>query len=326
MHVDRRFLGWGAFFILVGAIPLAVRANLVSAEQVSRWPALWPLLLIGWGVGLVLRRTRVDWLGGAIAAVTFGLMGGGALATGFHGLSLFGGCGDGPGGTAFEDRTGTLEAEGRLNVAFNCGTLAIGTIDGSDWRLSGASHDGHAPRIATSGSTVTIDDPSTRGLFMDGGRAAWNLSVPQSVSAGLGVTLNAGHGTADLVGASLSSVSLTVNAGSFDLRLDGAAQLGDVNATVNAGSATVLLPAGDRAVNLSLNAGNLDVCVPDDAVLRVRWSGALGSNDLDDAGLNKVGDDTWVSDGFDETQDHLELHVTANAGSFGLAVGGTCDR
>ncbi len=27
----------------------------------------------------------------------------------------------------------------------------------------------------------------------------------------------------------------------------------------------------------------------------------------------------------DETQPHLELHVSANAGSFGLDIGGTCD-
>ena len=27
MHIDRRLLGWGVFFILVGAIPLAVRGG-----------------------------------------------------------------------------------------------------------------------------------------------------------------------------------------------------------------------------------------------------------------------------------------------------------
>lgn len=98
-----------------------------------------------------------------------------------------------------------------------------------------------------------------------------------------------------------------------------------MNATVNAGDASLRLPAGGRSVNLSLNAGNLDVCLPADAPIRVRWSGTLGSNDLADAGLTEVEDDTWVSTGFTESQPHLEVHVTANAGSFGLNRDGSCD-
>ena len=52
MHFDRRLLGWGVFFILVGALPLAVRGGFLDAERVSSWPSLWPVLLIGWGLGL----------------------------------------------------------------------------------------------------------------------------------------------------------------------------------------------------------------------------------------------------------------------------------
>ena len=69
MHIDRRLLGWGVFFILVGAIPLAVRGGFLDAEErVSSWPSLWPVLLIGWGLGLLLRRTPVEWIGGGVTA------------------------------------------------------------------------------------------------------------------------------------------------------------------------------------------------------------------------------------------------------------------
>ena len=138
------------------------------------------------------------------------------------------------------------------------------------------------------------------------------------------MTINAGRGTADLAGASVTSTSLTVNAASFRLDLANAALVGDVNATVNAGDGIVSLPAGDRSANLSLNAGSLEVCLPADAAVRVRWSGALGSNDLEEAGLTEVGDDTWVTAGFNETAAHLELRVSANAGSFDLTIGGAC--
>lgn len=67
--LDRRLLGWGLFFILVGAIPLATRAGLIDPELVSRWPSLWPLLLVAWGLGLLLRRTPVEWIGGALSVI-----------------------------------------------------------------------------------------------------------------------------------------------------------------------------------------------------------------------------------------------------------------
>ena len=83
MHVDRRLLGWGTFFVLLGAIPLATKAGLLDRDLIGQWPLLWPVLLIGWGLGLLLRGTPLALVGGAVSAITFGIMGGGALATGF---------------------------------------------------------------------------------------------------------------------------------------------------------------------------------------------------------------------------------------------------
>ena len=324
MRIDRRLLGWGVFFILLGAIPLAVRAGYLAEEQVSSWFSLWPILLIGWGLGLLLRRTPAEWIGGGITAVVFGLMAGGALATGFGGVSGFGGC-DGSGqGTAFAPSSGALPSGGQMNVAFSCGTVTIGAVDGTDWNVSGTNGRGRGPRVEASGSSVSIETPNGE-FFQDVGQNNWTVGLPKTPTIGFGMTLNAGRGSADLTGANVASASLTVNAGSFDLGLVGATQLGDVNGTVNAGEASISLPSGDRSANLSLNAGSLEVCVPADTVMRVRWSGALGSNDLDDSGLTEVEDDTWITAGFTEAAPHLELRVSANAGSFDLTIGGPCN-
>lgn len=80
------------------------------------------------------------------------------------------------------------------------------------------------------------------------------------------------------------------------------------------------LPAGDHAVNVSINAGSLPVGAP----IRVQWSGALASNNFDANGLMKLDQNTWTSAGFDANQPHIELHVRANAGSFELQFGGSC--
>ena len=72
MRLDRRLLGWGAFFIIAGAIPLLVKAGAVPADSLSGWPSLWPLLLVGAGLSLVLRHTPLHLLGGTVSVLTAG--------------------------------------------------------------------------------------------------------------------------------------------------------------------------------------------------------------------------------------------------------------
>ncbi|HET9852021.1 MAG TPA: hypothetical protein VFP56_05885 [Candidatus Limnocylindrales bacterium] len=325
MRIDRRLLGWGMFFIIVGAIPLATRAGLLDPELVGQWPSLWPLLLIGWGFGLLLRRTPVEWIGGAIAAVVFGIMAGGLLAAGFGGARIATGCGGQSAGTAFASQSGAFAGSGRLSVELSCGSLTLRPTAGSSWSISGTETDGRAPRVDVDGSTVSIDS-GQRGSFLGStGRTDWTIDVPTDPQVDLGLTINAGQGSMDLAGARLGAVSLTVNAGSANLVLTGAATLGDINATVNAGSAVVSLPTGGRSADLSLNAGSLVACLPPGAPLRVEWSGALGSNDLDEAGLTKVDSNTWESPDMNVLSPLLDLRVSANAGSFSLDRDGTCD-
>ena len=324
MHVDRRLLGWGIFFILLGAIPLAVRAGLLDEELVGQWPLLWPVLLIGWGLGLVLRGTPVALVGGAVAAVTFGIMGGGAIATGFGGFSFASGCGSTGPGTPFAARSGDLGTTARADLVFNCGNLAVSTADGTGWSLSGSGRDAAGPIVESNAGLLSLRTDTDRNFLGTHGRSVWNVTLPRATVIALGLTLNAGEGNLDLTGASISTASMTLNAGSVTLNLAGATQTGDVNATVNAGSAAVALPGGDRSVNLSLNAGSLTVCLPVGTPVRAQWSGALGSNNFNEAGLVKVDDQSWTTSGFVAGQPHVELHVSANAGSFELQFGGTC--
>jgi hypothetical protein len=327
MRLDRRLLGWGVFFILLGAVPIAVRAHAVDPDLVSRWPTLWPVLLIGWGVGLVLRGTSGQWLGGAITAITLGLMGGGAIATGFGGMPSFTGCGSGGGGTAFQSQQGTFGNAASLGVEFNCGTLAVTTADGSGWQVSGTDSGGAGPAISTDSSGAVTLKGRDRGVSFGNARSTWDLTVPRTPNLDLGVTLNAGDGSIDLTGATISEFNLTVNAGQVTADLGSATTLpaAGLNATVNAGKATLVLPAFNGAVDLSLNAGNLEVCLPPGTAILVHWSGTIASNDLDQSGLVKVDDSLWQSPGFDASAAHVELDVSANAGSFSLFFGRPCD-
>ena len=325
MHLDRRLLGWGVFFILLGAIPLLVKAGLLDPVLVGQWPLLWPVLLIGWGLGLLLRGTSMALIGGAVTAITFGVMGGGALATGFSDVPFASGCSNVGAGTTFPARTGEFGANAQVNIELSCGTLAVGTVAGYGWSVEGTDGDGAGPKVASGGGMLAFSGSDGRGPFDSTGRVNWRVNLPASSLLTLGFTVNAGEGDFVLDGR-YSSVNLTVNAGEGNLLLGGADEVGDVNATVNAGSVVVHLPPGDGSGNLTLNAGSMDVCLLPGTAVRVSWNGTLASNNFDDvANLQHVDDDTWTTVGFDVAQPHVELDVSANAGSFTLDMDGACD-
>lgn len=326
VRMDRRLLGWGLFLIIVGSIPLLVRGGYLDRALVEDWPSLWPLLLIGWGIGLVLRRTPGELVGSAISVAVLGVMVGGLIATGFGGFPAFGACGDGTGATSFDSRSGTLSDGGRMNVEFNCGTLTVKAVDGSEWSISGRGPDGEGPEIVADFGRVQIKpkDEEFRGFVADA--STWDVEVPRTPRLDVGVTLNAGEGTIDLAGANLGSLNTTLNAGSLTFELAETAALESVNGTVNAGAATFDLPGFVTDANLTLNAGSITVCLPAGTPVNARWNGALGSNNFDSAGLDKIDDQHWMTRGLNPATDpHLELRVSANAGSFTLDLGGSCD-
>ena len=322
MHLDRRLVGWGVIFILIGLVPLAVNAGWLDSGVVGRWLELWPLVIVALGVSLLLSRTPAAWVGTLAVAVVVGSMVGGLIATGFHGFPGITGCG---GGTAqdFQQRGGVLGDSARVNVQFDCGNLAITTVDGSQWQLTGSDGAGE-PQITAAVDNVSIRPAGNGGPWFNRGHVVWNLALPSAPTLDLGLTLNAGDGQVELAGAKVKSLNVTVNAGSLTTGLGSTIPSNAVNLTVNAGSATLATGATSGTFNLSLNAGSLEVCLPGASAVRVSWHGTLASHDLDTLGLTKVDDHTWTSQGFDASQSHFELDVNANAGNFSLKLGGGC--
>ena len=81
MRIDRGRLGWGVFFLTLGLVPLSIRLGWVDPAWFEGIWRLWPLILVGIGIGLILRRTAFAAIGNVIVGLTFGLIIGGALAT-----------------------------------------------------------------------------------------------------------------------------------------------------------------------------------------------------------------------------------------------------
>jgi hypothetical protein len=321
MRIDRRLLGWGAFLIIAGAIPLAVRAGALSSDSLAEWPSLWPLFLVGAGLGLLLRRTPAHLLGGAISVLTAGVMIGGLLAVGFNGFPAFGACGSNSNGVPFASQSGSLGDRSDVQVEFNCGQLNVGTVDGSGWTFDGTGPAGRQPEVTANSARVRIV-PARGNFGFNDPSSTWNVSVPRTPTVSLSVTLNAGEGNLDLRQANLAGVSLTLNAGSLTADLSNASAPGDVSATVNAGSLAILAPSSANGASITINAGSAKLCVAPGTPVRVSWSGTIAGNNFDAVGLIRQDDNHWITPGL--TSPALDLNVSANAGSFNLVFGGSC--
>ena len=296
MRVHRGFLGWGVFLVLAGAIPLAARAGSITTGQLGNAGSLWPLILVGVGVGLLLSRTRYGFLGGLIVAATFGTMVGAALAGGVTGLDAIG-CGPGVGTTPFSPRNGQFTgSSASVDINLNCGDLTLAVAPGAGWRVEGYDRDGAGPNENADNQSLSVRSRVNRSLF-DGhaGRDSWRINIPDRPLLDTQLTLNAGSSTLSFAGANLASVETTLNAGAATIDLSGVHQVADVRIQLNAGSIGLTLPS-----------------------LWIRTDDSfVSSYDFDGSGLTKDGS-TWETPGFDSASVKIDLHAQANAGSVSL--------
>jgi hypothetical protein len=322
MHLNRTLLNWGVFFVLLGAIPLAVRQGLLSEAQVARAWTLWPLLLIGAGIGLLLRRTRLELVGGLLSAATFGIIGGGLIASG--GIP-FGSCGDEQGSVAFPARNGTLEAQVAVNVELNCGELTIQTTRGSGWAVEGVDEDGSGPRIEATSSSLAITSDERSGFDFFGARQGWTVTLPTGSAIGLTATLNAGEARLNLSNADLGRLEVNVNAGQATIDLGTVAHVVIFDLQVNAGEAAVNLPNLALRGSIEANAATVRLCPPTGTALRVTLDDNItASNNFAERGLVKANDNTWETSGFGLASVRIEFEAGVNAGSINLEAAGSC--
>lgn len=326
MHIRRGFLGWGVFLILVGAVPLLVRSGYLDSDQVDRLWTLWPLILVGVGVGLVLRHTRLDFVGGLIVAATVGLMVGGLLSAGFGSIST-GFCGSDNGSVAFPSHDGTFAGAGSVDLRLDCGQMTVGVAPGNAWHVVGSDADGRGPTVNSTDASLTVRSrPDNGGPFFGfGARDTWQVTVPDAPHVDVDIRVNAGGATVDLGGASLGAFDLEQNAGSATIDLSTVTSIGGLDATLNAGSLGVRLPNVSVTGTIEANAGAVRLCAPPGAALKLRTGeNIVGSYDYDGHGLVKDGS-TWTTPGFDTAEVKIELQTSANAGSFTLDPEEGCD-
>jgi len=332
MRVDRGYLFWGIFFVLLGAIPLADREGWIDVGGLGDAVRLWPLVIIGIGVVILFSRSRLAPVATVVGALVLGTLAGTAVTT-FGGGTVFDCIRVGDPQLQRTSANGTLDPQATARVRIDCGDLAIGTAPGSAWILE-AGHAGDPPRVEASGRDLSIRpaDGSPR-------RLDWTVTLPAALDT-LRVEANASTTTLGLGGATLPRLYASANAG--DLRISApTGRMDTLDIDVNAGDVHVDAPSTDIAaldvnanaasVELSLGgpvSGSIDgtamsarVCVPPDAALQIRTRDDVAfSQDMRATGLVRMGD-VWVRDGVGP---RISLTVGGTAASFTLADAGDC--
>jgi hypothetical protein len=295
---------------------VGVRQGMVPVDTARRAWSLWPLVLIGLGLSLILAGRPGAWVGGLIVAITFGTMVGAIVGTGA--VFPIGLCsGNRDHGTAFAEASGDFASEAMVSIEQDCGDLHIATAPGTRWTLGGVSSDGRPPAINASPDEARITSPGG-GPFDLGGSTAWDLTLPTTPAIALDVQANAGDARLDLAGANLASLSVQRNAGSVAIDLRETTAVGRFDLEVNAGSATLWLPNRTLSGSLTVNAGSVALCLPIGAALRVSTGGNVAaSNDFEAHGLTRSGD-TWETPGFASATARIDLTADANAASLSL--------
>ena len=317
MRVRRGLLFWGLFLIPLGAVPILVRAGALDADLVADAWRLWPLLLVALGLTLILGRSRAGVLGTVVAALALGVVAGGALAASTPWLGNVGGCGSTA--SAADQRTeqsGTFAGPAAITLDMDCGTLDVSMRPGNDWHIL-ADHRGDRPRIEHTVDTLDIHSPDVFGNR----RQAWQIELPSDQTKSLDLTANASSGTIKLAGATLEALKARLNAG--DLRFDATeARITDADISVNAGRVRIRTGT-DFHGKLSANAGQLELCAPPDAELRIRVQEQLTfAHNLDERGLNRSAD-VWTRSG-SSTGGLVDIEVEGNAANLTLDPDGGC--
>ncbi len=133
VRIHRGFLGWGVFFIVLGLVPLSVRLGWVSGANLASAWQLWPLFLVGAGVGLILRRTPFEPVGGLIVAATGGLMLGSFLAIG---PSIGVACAPAASKATVASESGTLGPGATVSLQAACARATASAGPGDAWTVA----------------------------------------------------------------------------------------------------------------------------------------------------------------------------------------------
>jgi hypothetical protein len=320
MSVDRRLVNLAVFLLILGAIPLAVGQGWLARSSISQAWEIWPLILVGIGLGLILRRTPLHITGGLLVAATFGTILGALLAGGLSFASFD--CGSTPAATdpKILDEHGSFGG-GTTEIVLHasCANLVVSPAAGAAWGVTVTGSSEARPTLDQAANRLAVRSPDQAGVFpFGGGRpSGWNVTLGTGVPYALDVELNAGAATFDLAGLRVETLTAQGNAVGTSRLLLHDATVGSLDVQINAGDLKIALPAADLTGQIQANAASIALCADPGTGLRLRSTSVITGNNFGFAGLVQSGT-TWESPDIGSAAHVVDLALEGAAASFTL--------
>lgn len=297
----RRGVLFPVLLIAAGALVLAMNFGLVRPDIWVDLVTLWPVLLIGLGLSVLMGGSRAGAF--AAAAVTLVLFAGGTLW-----LQRWS---QGRGPTAPIVVSAPVEGLRAAEVVLAPGAaeLKLGVLPNGDANLihgTASSGRGRAPEpsFKVTGTTgrFELNEPAPTMLgFGDIRGRIWDLAVARDVPLAVTVDGGVGRYTLDLSEAMLTSLDLHVGVGNVE----------------------AMLPASGRiAVKVDGGVGSLTLHLPPGLAARVNADSGVGAVHI--TGIDKVGGGVWETPDFDAATDRADITLDVGVGEITVwkAVGG----
>lgn len=312
-RVDPRYVGWGAFFIGLGLLPLAVALGVTLPFSGGDLWQYWPVILILIGAGLIFRWTPYGALGSLVIGLAVGLLAGGLLA-GIAAAPV--GCGMGGTAASGPDRSGTFSSgTSRVELELACGDLAVLTQPGQGWSLTGVATPGGA--LSSDATSLLVSLPAGRSDTRD--QPALTATLPTDPQLDVTVTQRFGALTVNLGGAHVQGLKVATDFSDSQIDLSSATVKGQFDFRSSFGSADLAMPAGPIQGRARSDFGSLTVCLPASVPAQVTANSSFGSVSV--SGLTRNGD-VWQSSDYASATDRITLDVRADFGSVSVTRGG----
>jgi len=320
MRVNHKLVYAGVFLVGIGGVLVASDLGSVANDTLVAGLRLWPVAIIAVGLGLALRKTRISFGSGMLAAAVPGLLLGGAFAAAPR---FAGDCGA-PDSSAppYVTAGSFADAPVAINVTAGCGSLDVGIgPDPGSWQLIAGSP-GAVPRVASTPGSLSISPGGSDDWHLLGnGRDAWHLKLPWAIPYdSIDVEVNANRAELDLTNGNIRRLALTGRAAIIHVNA-ATARLDAFDARIELGELRLELPDGDVTATIRLAGGRTLICAPPGVGIRATFSGQL--RDVTINGLKETGTN-WESADYETAQHHASVSVRADVGGIEINPIGGC--
>lgn len=329
---------WAILLIVIGVVWLLAEADIITGANLSVLFRLWPILLIGIGLELLIgrqsRALSTLIILGTVAVLIVLMIVGPSLGLAANTEVETG---------EYSEPLGDTESA-QITVGVGVGDLDVTALDDSsnlfdadiryigqvEYNVEGETEKQIALTNETDG-TNWFNFIDVFNWFGDDNNARWDIGISPNVPVDLSLSTGTGGATLDL--SSLQLTGLNVNSGTGGITLTMPAVEGEIySASVSLGTGGATINLEDSiATNLRVNSGTggVTIDVPENAPIRLEANTGTGGIDVP-AGFerlsggdenNFVGDSgVWATSSYADANPDARIDIHFEGGTGGLTV------